>query len=300
MRNIIIISILCLILLTAPCLAGPLVIVVDELGSPYHKKTVEGYEKAGGADIVHFDPSNYNMTTAGEYYRKSRPDLIFVLARDPLFKTRGIAHIPVVYALALYPDEIVGDRPNFTGVTMHIPEEVKFGILRKAMPSAENVGIIYSERSSSMMRECRLAAGKYGFRIISRKLEDIGSFSYLLKGIGGKIEVFWMVKDRDVYKYNMIEELFDYTDENAIPVVTFQNKFLEKGAFISISPDPGAMGAQAWMMSSRILNGTPIENTPPEPPKKAVVKINYEIARRLGLVISEELENLVKEGWSAN
>ncbi len=285
-----------LILSRAAVLAEPTVLVLDEISIEYFKTAREGFESGCEYYIKRLDISKMNRAAAMKNIKEKRPGLIYVMGIQTLEEILGITDTPVVYSLVPNPGEFIGDRPNFTGVGIRIPMEIKFEILKIAMPEAERVGMITSGNKSEM-EQVRRAGQKFGFKITIRKLYEIDNFPNLLKGLGNHMEVFVMALDDIVYNERTVGQLFEYAREHMLPVVTTNEIFLDKGGFISIHPKPFHMGLQAAEMANRILKGADVAIVSPEGPINVFVKINRKTVRRLGLAISDELVTLEKMGY---
>ncbi len=299
LKQPVIILILILVLPRAACLAGPDVLVLDGIRIDYFETALEGFESVCDYDIKRLDTSELSQASIIKYINENRPGVIYVRGNQILRKILGIADIPVVYSLVINPGEFIGDRANFTGVGLRIPAEIKYEILRIAMPEAERVGMITSGRTNDM-KQVRQAAKKFGFKIIERRLYDLENFPNLLKALGNKIDLFSMAPDSNVFKERTVDLLMDYCRERAIPVITYNETFLDMGAFLSIHPKTRRLGSQAAKMSNRILKGVDAPLPPPEAPMDIFVKINLKTARRLGLIISNDLYMLTKKGYKGS
>ncbi len=296
MKKIILILVLSVILQRPPCLAGQTVLVLDGIDIPYFMAAFDGFKRACMYDIKHLDDSPLNRTAILQYINEEQPDVIYLRGNQALKKVLGVTEIPVLYSMVLHPEEFIGARPNFTGVQVKIPEETKFEIMRIAIPDAERVGMIYSARTSAKMKaETRQAAAKFGFKIVSRKLYDLENFPNVIKGFR-RIDMFLMAPDWSVYQDGTVEPFFQHTGEKMIPVVCHNPEFLLMGAFLSIHPDPRAMGFQAGLMANRIIKGADVAALAPEPPADVYIEVNLKMTKRIGLEINDALHRLIKKG----
>ncbi len=292
LKKLVIILILLLLLPRASCLAGPTVLVLDEIDRRYFKPAFGGFQRACAYKIKRLDTSDLDTETTVERIYEMRPDVIHVMGIQCLAEVLEISDIPVVYALVLNPGEAVGNRANFSGVGLRIPMERKFAILRAAMPWAESVGMIYSDTTKADVADARETAPKFGFKIVAKRLYEIDNLFNLLKTLKNKSDFILMTPDVDVYSEEVIDDFFEYTTENMIPVVTCNDLFLEKGAFLSIHTKLRDLGRQAGEMANRILEGEGAAETRIEAPTNIFFDINHDAVKRLGLEISEDLVDM--------
>lgn len=90
-------------------------------------------------------------------------------------------------------------------------------------------------------------------------------------------------------------ELFTlFSFENRIPLVIYSDKYLEKGAFMSIGVDLFDMGRQAGDMANAILAGSDWASLPPREASAAVITINKVIADRFAIEIDEAMTDMIK------
>jgi len=98
-----------------------------------------------------------------------------------------------------------------------------------------------------------------------------------------KIDVFWMVPDVTVITSDTVEFLILFSMENNIPLLTFSEKYLELGAFMSTTIDPFDMGVQAGEMANKILRGKNGENIQQVRARTMIVSTNLMVAGKLGI-----------------
>ena len=66
-----------------------------------------------------------------------------------------------------------------------------------------------------------------------------------------------------------------------VPVVTFAEVYLSLGGAVALGIDRFDIGKQLGEMAQNVLNGTPIEDIPPQSPRRALLKSNDGVLRRL-------------------
>ena len=110
----------------------------------------------------------------------------------------------------------------------------------------------------------------------------------------GAIDAFWMIPDPTVLTPDSVEFLLLFAQENLVPVFSFAEKYEKMGALFSLDVDPVDMGKQAGEMTNRLLGGSPVDELPRVDARRAVLRFNHSVARKLG-VDPDEIEQV----WSS-
>jgi len=76
------------------------------------------------------------------------------------------------------------------------------------------------------------------------------------------------------------------TIENNIPVLTFSDKYVEKGALLSLEVDAAESGKQAGEMAVKILKGASVNSIKGEDARESILTVNLIVAKRLGISIN--------------
>ncbi|MFZ2948374.1 MAG: ABC transporter substrate binding protein, partial [Desulfuromonadaceae bacterium] len=67
-------------------------------------------------------------------------------------------------------------------------------------------------------------------------------------------DLFWMLPDITVITPETAEAILLFSLENNIPILTFSEKYLERGAMLSIGIDPFDIGRQAGEMAQTLFS----------------------------------------------
>jgi putative ABC transport system substrate-binding protein len=219
--------------------------------------------------------------------RRIRPDMVLAIGRDALSMVRKIKSVPVVYLMVLNPQTILSREENITGVSMNISPDKQLRALLDAVPQTKRIGIVYDpDRTGTLVKEARNAAGRMGVTLIAREVHSPKDAPSSIMDMRKEIDVFWMLPDITVITPETVEFLLLFSLQNNIPLLTFSEKYLEMGAFMSTGIDPVDMGVQAAEMANRILQG---KHTKPEQQvhaRRMVVSTNLMIAGKLGIHVN--------------
>jgi len=102
----------------------------------------------------------------------------------------------------------------------------------------------------------------------------------------GKADALWLLPDTTVVNPATIDLLLLSTLENKIPVLTFSDKYVEKGALLSLEVDAEDAGRQAGEMANRILAGVAVQGIENEDARGGILTVNMIVAKKLGISIN--------------
>jgi len=210
-----------------------------------------------------------------------RPAVIIAIGTPAQnFAREYVPGIPVVFCMVLVPS---GSRPNMTGVSMDVPARVKLEKMRKILPKAKKVGVIYSPASAAWYDAVARVCGELGLKMAGRKIASEGEFPDALKDLYPQIDYLLMIPDSMVYipqsvQFTLLESL-----RNKFPVVGLSASYVKAGALASFDCDYEDLGMQAGEIALRLLAGETPAGIPPAGPRKTNTYLNSRTARRLGV-----------------
>lgn len=239
-------------------------------------RIVEGsLDKEGGEGIV-------------QQIGKEKPQLIFAIGPDAAKiakeKTRDI---PVVFAMVLSPEPLAG--PNVTGVSLEITARAKLERIKRILPNARRIGIIYSPGSAHLYREVVHGCKAVGLQPVGK---DINSGKELAEGfrdMARQIDLFLMIPDTKLYFPKSIEYLLIEALKNNVPVIGLAASYTRAGALISFEADYRDLGRQAGEIAIRIIGGEKPQNIEPSRPRTIKTSVNLVVAERLGIKIDPQV-----------
>ena len=95
-----------------------------------------------------------------------------------------------------------------------------------------------------------------------------------------------MIPDATVVTPETFEFLLLFSQQNRMPIVTFAGKYVDTGALVSLDIDGFDLGKQAGEMANSILDGTRVSDIPNTEARKAVLKVNRKVAKKLGISLN--------------
>jgi putative tryptophan/tyrosine transport system substrate-binding protein len=218
--------------------------------------------------------------------KETPPGLILAIGKKSLSEVKDISIVPIIYLLVSSPEQLTAGKTNIFGVEMKISAAQQLIALTRAIPKVKRVGIIFDpKRTGNFAKEAQVFSDLKRIELVTHEIKRPQEVASALTRMANKIDAFWMVPDLTVLTPETIEMIMLFSLENKVPVLTFANKYLKKGATISVSFDLHAMGKQAGKMAKQILEG---KNNMPKlaetPIDTHMLSINKKIAKKLGII----------------
>lgn len=224
-----------------------------------------------------------------------RPDLI-VSVGTPATRAaiRHAGGIPLVFTLVLdNPRSTVDNsaRQNIAGVTLMIPPGEQLDAVRRAIPGARRVGLLYSRVNAALYRPAVAEAESLGLRLIVREVNGEAEVPQSLRSLLTEVDVLWMPPDNVIYDNRTLRFILLECFQNSVPIVAASREVAEAGTPLSLGVDYEDIGLQTAELALRRLRGQASRQTPVESPRRVVLYLNDYVASSLGL----ELPPTVRE-----
>jgi len=286
MKKILPLMLLALIFQVSLVGAGDILVVQSLQVKPYND-ALRGFGSVCAGRTVKLVSSELKEADVVGKVRKVSPDLILAIGMDALAKVKGIRDVPIVYLMVLNPQSTVQNNDNITGVSMNIQPEKQLATLRQVLPHAGKIGLLFDQdKSGDFVRKAQNVATAMGIELLAKKVQNSRDAAAALDGMRGKIDVFWMLPDTTVVNPGTIDLLLLSAIENRIPILTFAEKYAEKGALLALEVDATEAGRQAGEMANRIMAGTEVLKIGKEDARGGILTVNMIVAKKLGIPIN--------------
>ena len=257
--------------------------------SPY-EQAFRGFEIACDGKIRRMILSESKTTDIYAEISNMMPDIIVAIGRDALAQVTNLADIPLIYFMVMNPEPEVFENRNISGVSMNVSYDIQLRTLLKVIPRMKSLGLLYDPyRNTVFVEKAREAAEETDIRLLPSVVHSLRDVPSALNDLKSAIDALWMLPDPAINSPEALEMLLLFSLENKIPILTFSEKYLRLGAFISISADPSDMGILAGEMANRILEGDQTALRQHINAKKAKVEINHKLAGKLGIDIATKV-----------
>ena len=170
--------------------------------------------------------------------------------------------IPVVYTAITNPvaaelaKEDGSSVGNITGTSDKLPIKKQLEMIRKIMPDAKKIGILYctSEVNSEMsVKEYKEAAPEYGFEIIEQAVTSSADVPLATDSILTKVDCLNNITDNTVV--NSLDIVLDKAKKAGKPVYGSEIEQVKKGCVASMGLDYVYVGEETGKMAAKVLKG---------------------------------------------
>lgn len=261
----------------------------------------EGF-KEGDNLRIKFQTAQGNTWTAAQIARQyvgENPDVIVAIgtpsAQAVVAATKTI---PVVFGAITDPvaAQLVKDRgasgTNVTGMSDELPLEASIGLIKKTLPDAKRVGVVYNPgevNSKIVVDRLKELMPEYGLTLVEAAAPRTVDVSSAARSLVGKSDVIFSTTDNNVIA--TYESLTKVSLDAKLPLIASDTDSVTRGAIAALGLNYKQLGVQAGHMVARILNGEQPGEISWETSNELATHLNKKIADQIGVEFSEELLN---------
>lgn len=197
-----------------------------------------------------------------------------------------------VYAAILNPENhIPGFSSDTCGVSLNIPASLQLESIRKWLPKARRIGLLFDpENSGDFYRSADKAASETGLKVLPLRVKSRKHIPDLLEANLDRVDTVWMIPDPTVISETIIQYIIKTCLIRNRPVVGFNRFFCESGAGMCFVFDYFMLGRQAGEIAAGLLEGEAcISRTP-----KFRVWLNKKVYRRLDMELPRNVPSSVE------
>lgn len=179
---------------------------------------------------------------------------------------------------------------GITGVSDSLPVSDQLELIRKVLPDAKTIGIIYSTaeaNSVSTIEVYKAEAPNYGFEIEAVGIGSEAEVAQAADVLASKVDCISNMTDNTVVA--ALAVVLDKANTAGIPVFGSEEEQVKNGCIASAGLDYIELGKQAGVMAARVLSGESIDTIPYETLKESKITVNPDVAAKLGITIPEDV-----------
>lgn len=244
-----------------------------------------------------------NAQTIAKQFVDAKKDLIFAIATPAVQAAyNSTKDIPIVFTAVTDPvkAEVAKDwkssGTNVTGTSDKVPVEKQIDLLKKLLPNAKTVGVIYntSETNSVVqVNELKAAAEKQGLAVKEIGVTNVNEINQNLTSALGQIDVLYTPTDNTVASgYALVGKLC--IDKN-IPIIGAEDAVVTKGGLASIGIEYYKLGKEAGFKAAEVLSGKKPSEVEITTLSDMTFTINTDVAKKLNVAIPADIEASCKK-----
>ncbi|MBI3768729.1 MAG: hypothetical protein HY271_09580 [Deltaproteobacteria bacterium] len=201
---------------------------------------------------------------------------------------------PVVFSMVLYPQQSGFHSTaahGITGASLDIPVDLQFRYLRRLLPTAKRVGVLFDPaETGSVIEAAKEAAPKHGFTLVAKALDERTSAVDALETLTQDVDLVWAVADSHVFTPQTTSALVLATLRRRVPLIGLSAAHVRAGALAALYCDYDDIGKQTAEAALRVLRGENAQDIPISSPRGIGLALNLHTAEHLGVQVAAELQ----------
>jgi len=197
------------------------------------------------ADLKKFDPALFitigsyaTFTISGAFPSKS---VIFATVMNPLASG--------------FVASMQQPGGHITGATLDVPPDIQFTYLKRVVPKASRLGVLYSSETENIVRQAVAVSKPLGLKIIPIKIESEKDIPWAIDSICKTADALWSIADNNIYTPQSTKHIILQTLRNRIPIIGFSQALVQAGGLFTLDFDFKDIGRQAGEIAMRVLRG---------------------------------------------
>ncbi len=187
-------------------------------------------------------------------------------------------------------------QANLTGLATPQPVEATIALMRKLMPKAKRIGMVWNtgEINSEICTEkARVACRKYGFELVEKTITNLNDLEDAVASLRYPgIDIFYI--SGDVMISQTIPTLAKKMTSWNVPFFTNTSDDINSGTFLSLGADYFEVGQKAAALFEQVLLGASPKAIPIESYVPMALTVNLLLAKKLKINIPDSVINKAK------
>lgn len=182
----------------------------------------------------------------------------------------------------------LGGAPSITGTSDALPYEAQLGLIRRILPKARILGLIFNPGeapSQYAIREITRIAPNLGFKVVEGPVASTNEVFPVAQGLASRVDLLLISTDNTAAAG--IAGAVKVASETKTPLFACDSGSVERGAIAAVSPGYYQIGIETGKLAARVLSGE--RNIPVVLPSGGDIFLNLEAARRMSVEIPESV-----------
>lgn len=270
---------------------GNIAVLYPDLGEPYRgvfAKIIEGIEEQSRVPVTSFAVGGkLSAQDIVNQLKRQEIKVVIALGRQGMKAASGLEREFGVVAggVVSLPD---GEAPGFSVVSLAPDPGMLFERLKRLMPAARRVLVVYDPRQNAwLMRLAREAARAQGLELQAVEVQDLKSavhaYQELLASSDPKKDALWLPQDSTtVEESSVLPLVLEGAWSRNLTLFSSNVAHVKRGALFALYPNNQALGRQLAVSAQGIGNTLPGV----VPLKELLLAVNVRTANHLGLLVS--------------
>jgi len=253
-----------------------------------------------------YESAQGNGATAAQIAKKfagKRPDVIVAIATPSAQTVAAAARgVPIVFSAVTDPlgARLVSnmDKPgaNITGVSDLTPIDKHMALVKRVVPTAKTVGVIYNPgeaNSVTLVKLVKKYAPMQGMKVVEAGATKSSEVLSAARSLVGKADVIYVPTDNTVV--SAFSAVIKVGQSAKLPVVAGDTDSVKQGAIAALGFNYYDVGRQTGQIVVKILNGAHPGDIAVQGVKKMELFVNPGAAKKMGITLDPALISEAKE-----
>ncbi len=237
--------------------------------------------------------------TIAQNFVSQNKDMIFAISTPSAQSTfNSTNEIPILITAVTDPVEaglvksIEKTQTNVTGTSDMTPVDKQFELIKKLVPNAKKIGIIYNTSEINSKIQVDMAkeeAKKNGFDIEEVGVSSVNEVSQAMDKLLQNVDAVYTPADNLVA--SSMSLISNKCNEKKIPIIGAEASHVQLGALATEGIDYKQLGYETGLMAVEILNGKKPHDMSIEYIKNTTLVVNEEVAKQLNIRIPDDLKS---------
>ncbi len=255
-------------------------VVVSSGDAPPYRTALAGLQKLGVAiEALHVGVDS-EPAVAAAVQRAGRDAAIVTLgAKATGMVARHAPAVPVVNCMVIGGAD--GKPGAATVVPWDVPVDASIGWMKRLLPNARNVGILFDPAHNTRRAEDGAAALKRaGYTPVLEPVPGPSALPSALARLANSVDVLHAIPDTTVFTPEHSRALLLFSFRNRIPLTGPSEAWVKAGALYAVEWDWGDLGRYCGALALRQVPGSRV--APPLAPRTRLIA-NAQASRQLGI-----------------
>jgi len=196
---------------------------------------------------------------------------------------------PMVFCKVFnYQDHDLISRSS-KGVNLLPPFDIQLQAWTDLAPGLQSVGIIAGPNHDALVAEIRRATDKLQIKLSVRTVHSDKEALITFKRLTPEIQGLWLLPDNRILSPNVVREIMSYSAKHRQQIVVFSSNLLSLGALMSVTSNDRDVADQVLSRLEGAADAGTLAGPDMMPLMTMELEINPEVARHLGLIVSEQV-----------
>lgn len=274
--------------------ATEILILQSHDGEPY-RQTLNGFQSGLADAKLQIVYQTLNLTqpldagALAQQLQNNPAKLIFTQGTPATRSALAeVKNTPIVASLILDTEEL-RQNPMATGVGLNFPVNLQWLWLRRLLPDARNIAVLYDPRQgTALFQAIQKQAETEGINLVQAPAVSAEHFPALMQTLPSQLDALWAVDGAAAYSPAAVRELLLYSFRNRVPLIGLSSQWVKAGALYALDWNYNDLGEQAAELAKEILlQGAMPASLPPQSPRRVRPVLNLKTAEHMKLQIPE-------------